>query len=163
MGHCTSNVVNEFHSVACLSELELIWDFGGSGFDHSRDTFLSCNCHCTLWNFELWTTLVSLMWLKIVYKLGPTLCTYLYSQAVLIQSSYITTCFSGSQHHQQGRQHHRPKNSTNRRCLYSHAHAPTLWVRLQQQACLFHTYWEVWHKQALCWRGTQHLVVCMTR
>jgi len=43
MGHCSSKVVNEFHSVACFSELELIRDFWGSGFDYSRDTFLSCN------------------------------------------------------------------------------------------------------------------------
>jgi len=158
VGHCTSNVVNEFYSVACFSEFGLIWDLWRSVFDHSRDTFLGCN-ELSLYIVGLWTlNLVSFPdVIKDCLQVGPTQCTYLYSQAVLIQSSYIATCFSGSQHHHQGRQLHRPTHNAIRRCLYSHAHTPILWVPLQHQACLFYTYWEVWHKQAVCWRRMQHI------
>ena len=105
MGHCTRNVVNVFHSLTCFSELGLIQDIWGSGFDHSRDTLLSC--HCTLWDFELgWFPAdvikyclqvgFELGWfpadvIKYCLQVGPTLCTYLYSRAILPHVSVAAT------------------------------------------------------------------------
>ena len=87
MGHCTRNVVNVFHSLTCFSELGLIQDIWGSGFDHSRDTLLSC--HCTLWDFELGWFPADVI--KYCLQVGPTLCTYLYSRAILPHVSMAAT------------------------------------------------------------------------
>jgi hypothetical protein len=51
---------------------------------------------------------------------------------ILIQSSCIRTCFVGGHRRQQGRQQHRPKSTTTRRCLSCHEHITIFRVPLHK-------------------------------
>jgi hypothetical protein len=59
---------------------------------------------------------------------------------LLIQPSYILTCYGGGNHRQQRTQHHRSKHTATGRCLSSHAHIAIFWVPLQHTS---HVCWNI--------------------